>query len=235
VTELLEQLLVLQDRDRRIAELNQEAQDIPARKKDIEDQLSGTRGACEREEGELAKTRARLKEIEIEVESRKEKIKRLRQQQFEIKTNTEYRALEKEIIAINQDIRSLEDRELGVMEAQETQKAVLEQLRETLKEESEHIQEDLDELDERLRALEEERAEAEREREEALQGVKDPDALSRYQRVQSRFTTDAIVAIENGTCSGCRMQLPPQIIQDTKKSAGLESCSYCGRFLYWPE
>jgi predicted nucleic acid-binding Zn-ribbon protein len=43
----------------------------------------------------------------------------------------------------------------------------------------------------------------------------------------------AIVAIRNGICAGCRLQLPPQLLAEVKRSEDLQSCSYCHRILYW--
>jgi hypothetical protein len=34
-------------------------------------------------------------------------------------------------------------------------------------------------------------------------------------------------------CSGCRLQIPPQLIAEVKRSQDLHTCPYCHRMLYW--
>jgi hypothetical protein len=34
-------------------------------------------------------------------------------------------------------------------------------------------------------------------------------------------------------CAGCRLQIPPQLIAEVKRSEDLHACPYCRRMLYW--
>jgi len=60
----------------------------------------------------------------------------------------------------------------------------------------------------------------------------DKDWLGRYERIMSHASDYAIVGIERGTCGGCHMALPPQVVRDAGKELSLILCSYCGRILY---
>ena len=42
----------------------------------------------------------------------------------------------------------------------------------------------------------------------------------------------ALVALEDGVCGGCHMQLPPYVVHATKKHSSIVLCEYCGRILY---
>jgi predicted nucleic acid-binding Zn-ribbon protein len=42
-----------------------------------------------------------------------------------------------------------------------------------------------------------------------------------------------LAEIKEGICSGCRLQLPPQLISDVKRAEDLHTCPYCRRMLYW--
>ena len=65
------------------------------------------------------------KKLEIEAESRRSQVQKYRVQLSQIKSNTEYQALLKEIARAEDDIREVEDRELVVMEeVEQTQPAV---------------------------------------------------------------------------------------------------------------
>ena len=43
----------------------------------------------------------------------------------------------------------------------------------------------------------------------------------------------ALAEIKDGNCSGCRLQLPPQLISEVKRAEDLHTCPYCRRMLYW--
>jgi hypothetical protein len=34
-------------------------------------------------------------------------------------------------------------------------------------------------------------------------------------------------------CAGCRLQIPPQLIAQVRRSDDLHVCPYCRRMLYW--
>ena len=41
----------------------------------------------------------------------------------------------------------------------------------------------------------------------------------------------ALVNVENGTCTGCHMKLPPYLIHQARKQTEIVFCGYCGRML----
>ena len=42
-----------------------------------------------------------------------------------------------------------------------------------------------------------------------------------------------MAAVRDGICTGCRLQIPPQLIAQVKRSDDLHVCPYCRRMLYW--
>ena len=118
----LEALLVLQEKDRKIAKLYREIRDIPARKADIDKQLEGAKTKLNQAREVLKKITADLKQLEIEAAAHGEKILKYKQQQMEAKTNDQYRAFLQEIAAAEKLIAGLEDREIVLMEQMESSK-----------------------------------------------------------------------------------------------------------------
>jgi len=57
--------------------------------------------------------------------------------------------------------------------------------------------------------------------------------LERYTKLKSSRKDQALAAIKGGMCSGCRLQIPPQLIAEVKRSQDLHTCPYCHRMLYW--
>ncbi len=57
--------------------------------------------------------------------------------------------------------------------------------------------------------------------------------LDRYNQVKASRKDQPLAAVRNGMCAGCRLQIPPQLIAQVKRSDDLHVCPYCRRMLYW--
>jgi len=226
----IDNLLAVHELDLRILGIQRELKDIPARKKDEEARLEAHRKAVEQAETELKAGQASAKESELEIDSLKEKIVKLRQQQFEIKTNEEFRAIEKEVAAIEAKIRGVEDQELEIMEKIEGLKGGVTENQESLKREQEALASDLKVFDQRASELEQELEAVKAERSEAATKV-DSEWLSVYDRVLNR-KDDALVPLNDGVCGGCHLKLAPSISHAVIKQTEPVICDFCGRLLY---
>lgn len=228
----IERLLIVQDRDRKIVQLAKEFEDIPARIQQVESRLAGHRESLHGSQEEIKKNATSMKQIEGEIDARKQKIAKFREQQFQIKSNVEYKALENEIGGVQKEIRDLEDRELGLMEQNESLRQMISDRERDLKKEEARVVEEqatlqrrLDEIQLQLQGLRTDR--------DALAKDIDRAWLARYERIFKRTGDFAVVRVENGACGGCHMNLPPQVVHDAKKNLSLVECSFCSRILYW--
>lgn len=228
----IEKLLVLQDRDRRIKQLKRDIDEIPARKKLKESTLSEHKAALEAAQESLKKNAAAIKAVELEIESQRQRIIKIRTQQNAVRTNEEYRAFEREIAAAEKAIRDEEDKEIVLMEETEGLRANVALMEQKLKAEQKVVDADAQALDQRLAVIREEANRLSSERAELAKDI-DPDWLRRYERVFKHTGDFAVVPLEKGSCGGCHMQLPPQLVQDAKRNETMTACSYCGRLLYW--
>lgn len=63
------------------------------------------------------------------------------------------------------------------------------------------------------------------------------ESLSRtYQRVQQSYKNAGIARVENGLCSGCRVEIPIMHLKNVKEGTSIYTCEQCGRILvYWDE
>ena len=229
---MMERLLVVQDRDRKIAQLRREQADIPERVRQVEVRLDAHRDVLKSAQEEQKKNAAAMKQIDVEIEAAKQKITRFREQQFQIKNNNEYRALEHEISVVEKEIRHLEDKEIEWMEKAEELKALIAGREKDLKLEEKRVIEDQAVLKKRLESIDGEIRGLSTDRAELVKDI-DPSWLSRYERIFRKAGDYAVVAIENGACGGCHMKLPPHIAHETKRNLSLVECSYCSRILYW--
>ena len=94
-------------------------------------------------------------------------------------------------------------------------------------------------IDERTAGLERELAELSDavavKRDERLRVSRRVDAptLARYERILASKGNSAISDVTDGTCSGCRMKLPPQTVIEVRSGRRLMVCEGCGRILFW--
>jgi predicted nucleic acid-binding Zn-ribbon protein len=87
-------------------------------------------------------------------------------------------------------------------------------------------------LEEQDRTLASELAQLEAQQREAVAKV-DKGLLERYAQLKASRKDHALAAVRDGMCSGCRLQIPPQLIAEVKRSEDLHACPYCRRMLYW--
>src|SRR4029079_726169 len=61
-----------------------------------------------------------------------------------------------------------------------------------------------------------------------------PARLTRYGALRMRRGL-AVVAVRGGNCTGCNMNMPPQLYNVLQRGTSLETCPYCHRMIYWDE
>jgi predicted nucleic acid-binding Zn-ribbon protein len=230
--EILEKLLVVQDRDRRIAQLKAESARIPAEIAAAEQRVKTEAARLESAKTELKRIETERKKLEIDADAKRQQITKYRTQLNLIKSNTEYQALLKEIAKSEADIRSVEDVELEFMEKLDRLQPALKQEQALLKDLTAKGEAEKIDLQKRAKLMAEELVQLRSERETLITAV-DPDVLSRYERLLRSKGDLAIVPIKHGNCGGCHLNIPPQVAHNAKNGTELASCSYCGRILYW--
>jgi predicted nucleic acid-binding Zn-ribbon protein len=87
-------------------------------------------------------------------------------------------------------------------------------------------------LDDLERKLAQELTELEAQQRDRAKHV-DKGLLDRYSKLKASRKDHALASVQGGICSGCRLQIPPQLIAEVKRSEELHACPYCHRMLYW--
>ena len=225
-----EDLLQLQDIDIRIRDASRELKDIPARQSLEQDRLEEHRKQVAEAEESLKAKQAEIHQQQLESDARSEKISKLRQQQLQLKTNKEFKAMDSEIANVQGEISEIEDSELVLMEELESARAIVREKKAALEQEDAAVREDVTALDSRAAGIEEELAKFQAIREDAAAKI-EKEWLTRYEIVMTRRDA-ALVKLTGGICGGCHMKLPPSVKHDSRKLPGKTSCPYCGRLVY---
>jgi uncharacterized protein len=230
--EMIEKLLVLQDRDRKIYRVQEELAHISPEREGFRAKAAATQTQLETAKNRVRQIESERKRLEIEVESQKAQIAKYANQQLETRKNEEYRALAQEIEHCKAEITKIEDREIELMErAEAAQKEVLRALA-NASDAKKAVESQVAQLDQREENLRKELAEFQTGRAEMASAV-EAAARARYERLLKSKGGNVVVGITHGVCGGCHMKLPAQILVNCKSQKEIISCGNCGRILYY--
>jgi hypothetical protein len=231
--EIIEKLLILQDRDRKINRVQQELAYISPERDGLRANASSTQNQLETAKNRVKQVEAERKRLELEVESKKTQIEKYANQQLQTRKNEEYRALAHEIELAKQVIFKIEDQEIGLMEqAEVAQKGVVKSTAEASAAKK-LVDEKIVQLDQREANLKKELAELQAGRLQIAADI-DESTRNRYDRLlKSKGDYNVVVGVEHSVCGGCHMRLPAQIMSTCRGQSELVTCTNCGRILYF--
>jgi len=157
---------------------------------------------------------------------------KLRIRLMELKTNKEYQAHLFEIEMANKKKGLIEEQILTLMERIEQNQHAVKEFEDKALEAERVFTQEKSRVGMMAAGFDKELGQLAKKRQQMIEGL-DKKLLSRYDKLKAARKDVAIVPIRNGICAGCRLQLPPQLLAEVKRSGDLQSCSYCHRILYW--
>ncbi len=227
-------LLALQEVDLRVISLNDEKSkflDLINQKKS---ELERRRREFDEREAQRKQLKLGIKKLDGELAEASEHIRKLESQQINVKTNQEYKALNKEIYEAKARKVRIEDTLLQKMGLQEEEKfgikegsAQLNAHAAQLERENTETEEKLGEIDRGLVALQGKRS-------EVASGIEDT-LLKLYDRI-FKSKNPVIVPVVNRTCQGCHLAVPAGVESVLRRhQSQIVTCENCSRILYVPE
>ncbi len=230
--EVIEKLLVLQDRDRRIRLVRGELVRIEPERKTFQARAAEAQTALDNARNRVRQLESDRKSLELEVETKKQQIERYANQQLQTRKNEEYRALSHEIDTCKAEIFKIEDRQIELMEQAEAVQKEIARATQEAAAARKLMEEQLAQLTTREQNLKKELAELEANRQQ-LAGAVGADPRARYERLVKSKGENVIVGVQHGVCGGCHMRVPPQLLVQCQAQQELITCSNCGRILYY--
>ena len=229
----LEQLLVLQDRQQKIRQIENEIKTLPMQRKNLETQLAETAASVDALKQKARQVEIDRKKLELDVGTRTDSISRLKTQQYQTRKNDEFQAMGHEIERYENEIRKLEDQELELMDQGDKLKVEVGAAEKKAGATKDSIARQMNDLGEKSKALDARLQELSKERKELAEKM-DEDLLNRFERLFASKGDAAIVAVEHGVCTGCHMKLTTATVKDAEAGKEIVSCEQCGRILYVP-
>lgn len=226
-------LTALQELDDRLCSLHREQQALP---RQLEAPERAHDEACEELKSvgaEIDLNERRQYGLELELQSARDALDKAQRKLREVKTNKEYNAVLAEIDAGKQQMMSMEDQLLQLME-QADQKRQAKRLHE------QRVQATHNALQERGHAVEQASealnqeilTEMEKRRQTAV-GLR-PELLEVYEKLAARNDGSVVVHLKDNVCGGCHLKVQPQLVSDIRLQESLHTCPHCHLILLWP-
>jgi predicted nucleic acid-binding Zn-ribbon protein len=231
VEELLNNLEELQAVDKEIFDFRRQLKEIPARLKALDGEIEVLNSNLKQKEEELKALQIKHKEKEIDLGQKEGNIKKLQVQLYQIKTNKEYTAMEKEIAGSQADKSLLEEEIIFILDEIEEGAKAIDEKKKHSAEEKQRIDADKKRIDSEKQEIEKRLSELGEKRKTIIPLI-DRDTLSRYERILQGKDGLALVPVVGENCGGCYVNLPPQIINEIRLKERIMYCERCARMLY---
>jgi hypothetical protein len=227
-------LIALQKLDSQIFKLRKELEGQPVFLSNLDEAFKEKETTLKGKEEELKGLTVKRKEKEGELQAKEEGIKKLQAQLYQIKTNKEYQAMDKEIAGQKADISVIEEAIIKVLDSTDECAKEITKEKNILGEERKKIDEEKKKLEIRTKDIEASLEKLNSERGVVAQKV-DKKFLVKYERILHSKDGLAMVSVVDKACGGCNINLPPQVINEIKLKEELIFCGSCARILYIEE
>ncbi len=227
-------LVSLQELDSEIYVLNNEKEIKPLEIKAMETSFEAKKqslAALEQKSLDLHKQR---KDKELELASKEEAAKKLQAQLYSLKTNKEYQTMLQQIQDAKADSGLVEEKILMLFEDSDKIKKEIEQENIKIKEEEKIFIEQKKNVEIRIKEIDQRLSVLSAQRKEVTPGL-DAKVFLQYERILNSRDGLGIVSVKNNACSGCNMNVPPQVINLIKMYEDTITCEVCNRILYIKE
>ena len=228
-------LIKIQKLDLTMDDLKKRARAIPSESAALDVELEDARKALDTAKAKLKDLERRQRHEELILEDKTTLLKKYDQQLFSVKTNKEYKAILSEMDVTKAEISSVEDTILEILTDVDYVTGEIAAADEGLRDEEAKVREVKLQLEKELEHVQRELKDHEQQKQALVPNV-DEDLYELYERIRkAKKDGPGAVPVKNDSCSGCFMQIPPQVVNELIASDRLITCQSCSRILYWPE
>jgi predicted nucleic acid-binding Zn-ribbon protein len=230
--DVIEKLLVLQDRDRKILHTREELARIEPERSELLGRATGSQARLDAAKLRAKQIESDRKKLELDVDAKKQQIDKYSNQQLQTKKNEEYRALANEIENCKKEITHIEDKELELMEQAEAVQKEVAAAQQVAAESKKLADGKIADLAAREKNLRADLAVLESNRADLAEAV-DENTRGRYERLLKNKGSTVVVGISHHSCGGCHMKLSRGTVVGCQSDQEIVTCSNCGRILYF--
>ncbi len=203
---------------------------IPAKIKEIEQDLAVFRGEFDALSVQLANSQKSCREMEADVAQSVEILKERETKLYMIKTNKEYQAAVTEIAERRRHDKELEKQTLALMAEIEALEAQVKEREPAVAARTEEAHQEKSALEAKATELKNKVEAAEQAWQQKTVGL-DQELLKDFEEA-TQFQSDALSYLEGNNCQGCFMNVPPQLVIEVMRMERLLRCPNCQRLLF---
>jgi predicted nucleic acid-binding Zn-ribbon protein len=227
--ETLNKLQTVEDQLHRLRlELNQVDANLAELDAKLADSQAGVAGLSE----ELEESRRAYRQGELDIKSNQETIVKSDAKLRQVKTNKEYQATLREIDELKRKNSALEDDLLGLLDK-------IESAEKDLSEREQRAHQRKNEILAEQNTIQEEATEKKglmatliTERDDIAEELP-KNVMAQVKDVKSHVGRPIIASVSAAICSGCNMNIPPQLYNELQRFDSIKRCPMCQRIIYW--
>lgn len=177
-----------------------------------------------------------LNKLQIEKEEKLRKgidsIRKAKDRLLEVKTNKEYQAILKEIETIEKKNSEIEDEIISGLEEIDHMRTAVRDKEKDFETRKSQYEKERKKIEVELGQLDHDLSDTEKRTDALRKQIRD-ELLKRYETIKGRRNGIAVALVWKEVCSGCHMNIPPQMYIELQRSADLLFCPNCNRIVYW--
>ena len=197
------------------------------------EELIALQALLEEKRAALRAAQAQQHDLEIEANDLKAKIAPAEQKLYSgsVRNPKELQDLQADVDQMKRHLSSIEDNDLAALTALEE----AEKEARTVEAQAQALEEawraEQAELRETVAALTEEVSRLEAERSQQAASI-DADLTMTYDDIRRRHQGKGVAKVDRSICMGCRIALPPMLVNKARSAAGYAQCPNCERILF---
>lgn len=232
---MMEQVKVLID----LQQILSSARTVEAEKNRVPLEVADLKSLFEEREGKYLAARQEFEQVQQEkrekeraIEEERDKVEKAKAKLMSIKTNKEYYAMLKEIEATKRANNAREEEFLAVLSRYEELEKRLSDLHAEVAEVGGRYRERMVDIEARMARFDKDISALLEKKNEVASRI-DTGLARRFEMIFERRDGIAIVPARNQSCTGCHMNIAPQLFNLLQRDDKLHSCPNCNRILYY--
>ena len=226
----LRALVKLAEIDSRARGIDEQLEGIPAELDERRGAVRALESLVEKQRGVVKEAEALLAQQDADISSRNEALSRAKSKGAKARTMREAEAAERELDAVRRSIKDGETEKERLRERIAQTHSSLEAPEQTLADQKKELEAAEQAAESRLNALRAEREAVVAGRDEFTRKI-EKAWLRTYERLRPKLTP-VVVEVVGETCTGCRMQMPPQRYIQLVKGKEIMQCQHCMRIVF---
>ena len=230
--ERIKHLLDLQETMSQVKRLEDEKRKIPLEAADLKKLFEEKEAGFLAASKEFLALKAQRLDKEREIEEEWDKVEKAKAKLMSIKTNKEYYAMLKEIDGTRRSNTAREDEFLSLLSKYEESEKYLAEQKAELDTVTGKYQERMTEITVRMDFFDVD-IEKILTRKREIAAKLDMGLVNRFETIFERREGLAITAAVNYSCTGCNMNISPQLFNLLQREERIQTCPNCNRILYF--